>query len=142
MRIIDPENTNIQYVLSLTTTIIKHFQEFKAHLLPKSIEEGTILLTEAFPDVLYSVILLLKSSDNSETVETASGNYVRHLGMKRIKALDFLLILIQSKSSFYEAMVAFHEANDLTPNSKLVFLTNPQRQHIISAMLYLLETYP
>lgn len=92
----DPSNQNAQQILYLFTTIIKSFEEYQAGLPQEQIFYVSRVVENRFVDAVYSILLILKTVD-TDPRENQGGAIIYPLGMKRLRALEFLKALILTK---------------------------------------------
>ena len=76
-------------------------------------------------------------------MEAQGGIYVRPLGIKKLRALEFLNALLSTKNKItkmQEQMLQQIEEDKRPPQQKEL-LTRPLRKNIISAMIYVIEQH-
>ena len=89
----EPSNENNTYGLHVFSCIIKQFQEYANELAPELSGCFKQMIADRFLDITYSVLIILNKGGmtlKEERVMNQSGVEVRPIGLRRMRALEFL----------------------------------------------------
>lgn len=94
---LDPYNENIAYIFKIFNAFIKSLEIHMGQIEQEKIRQVSEFVLKHFSDVVYTTLLILKSYDGQQ-VENQAGMTIRPLGMKKLRAMEFLFQLLGIKN--------------------------------------------
>jgi len=139
---LDPYNENIAYIFKIFNAFILSLVIHMGQIEQEKIKQVSDFVLKNFQDVVYTTLLILKAYDG-QTVENQAGLMIRPLGMKKLRALEFLLHLIGIKNRISQAqqLLLAQLPEEHRPAPPTDILSPNLLRHIISTLTFVLELH-
>jgi len=141
----DPYNENVAYIYKLFRTFIKSFEFFMGQIDQEKFKLVSEFVVRNFVNVVYNTMLVLKTYDG-QNLETQGGYFIRPLGLKKLRALEFLQGLLGTKNRITQMqhnMLKQMEQDQNLPEGSIPLppeiLTATLRKNLVATMIYVMD---